>query len=95
MSYYCIECNSEKWGEEVTFDERCDDCGSNLYGEEEIQAIYNKTRKGGWQTRHDLYNMRDNLYTIKRDPFSKTAQNELWIDVLIRELAKMEKKFTN
>lgn len=87
-------CKEIKSAIKITYEEKCSDCGQQIYSEE-IQEIYSITNWGGFRTRHDLGNMREALEKVKKDPKCKTALGGLWIDSIIDDLRKMEQKFTN
>ena len=46
-----------------------------------------------FRLKHDLYNMWEELCSVKGDPKRTTAKNTLWIDEIIKQLKKMEESF--
>lgn len=89
--WICLNCNSRILPKNVTHDEKCEFCGNKVYTEDELKKLYNKFC--GFQRRHDLYDFWEQLKVVKENPNAKTAQNELWIDVIIRRIKQMEESF--
>ena len=91
IMWICLNCNSRIWPQNVTHDEKCEFCGEKVYTEDELKQLYNKFC--GFQRRHDLYNIWEQLKYVKDSPKLETAQNELWIDVLIKRIKELEESF--
>jgi hypothetical protein len=91
IMWVCLNCKSRIWPQNVTNDEKCEFCGEKVYTENELKQLYNKFC--GFQRRHDLYNIWEQLKYVKDAPKLKTAQNELWIDVLIKRIKELEESF--
>jgi len=87
----CIHCDKRLLETSLTSDEKCPKCNRKVYLEEELQAIYNKYC--GFEVRHDLYDIQEELESVKRDPAHKTASGRLWIDVIIERLKAMILEF--
>lgn len=89
--WICLNCKKRLTPKNVTFYEKCANCGEMVYTKEELSSLYNVFC--GFERRHDLYNLRESLKNVKKEQNIKTAQNELWIDVIIRDLKEMENSF--
>lgn len=85
---YCITCNQRLQGDPLEHIQ----CGSKAYSKEEILKIF--TLAHGFQMRHDLYSLWENLAKVKDNPLAKTAQGQLWIDAISEELRRLEQLFS-
>ena len=89
--WICLNCKKRLRPENVIHDEKCEMCHEKVYTQDELEQLYNKFC--GFERRHDLFNFWEQLNDVKKNPKAKTAQNELWIDVIIRRIKIMEESF--
>jgi DNA-directed RNA polymerase subunit RPC12/RpoP len=91
IMWMCLNCKARIRPQNVTHDEKCEKCGEKVYTQDELEQLYNKFC--GFERRHDLFDIWEQLNDVKKNPKAETAQNELWIDVIIRRIKKMEESF--
>ncbi len=63
--WFCIECMSTKKANEVTNDEKCINCGKDVFNNNDILEAFSKSRHG-WKMLHDLSDIEGWLHSAEQ-----------------------------